>query len=153
LFKRQAIYFIFLILFLSCKTNKNIIKENKYKNSGLANCSPNGCIISGTILFIYPTLDTNDSLSPCSKAPCNAKIKIEQVLEYGNRLSSNIYEGLEMNLHFVFTLYPTTNDLFHDTKKYFPGLKINDKFNANLEERLQLNNDTIQWLVYDYVKL
>lgn len=151
LIKPICLYLLIILLFLSCKTDKNVI--NIQQSSDIANSSINGCVISGTIISIDNNLELSDSLSPCSKVPCIAKVKINQVLERGSGITTTIEDGMEINVHFVFTLSPTTDKLFPNIQKHYTGLNVNDKFKANIQQRIQLNNDSMLWYVYDYIKL
>jgi len=60
---------------------------------------------------------------------------------------------MKVSAYFVFTLSPTSELLFPGMKKHFPGLKINDKFKAILQERGQLNSDSVHVVVYEYIKM
>ena len=146
----KSIFLLFVFLLFACTSQKIAAKQNKNALSGNGSVSPLGCLVTATVINISPFLEKEDPGSPCSKVPCNALIRIDEVYERGSSLTMSLNQGMEVSAHFVFTLSETSETLFPGIKKHFPGLKINDKFKAILQERAQLNSDSIHVVVYEY---
>ncbi|MBI2618867.1 MAG: hypothetical protein HYW57_02180 [Ignavibacteriales bacterium] len=91
---------------------------------------PNHCRIIGTIVSIDEMLapDTDD---PCSKAPCVATVRIDEVLGYGSGFIGMIGSGKEIKVRFQTTLAPTRDILPH-LMPALPGLQSGSRFQADL---------------------
>ena len=139
------------ILLISCKASK---VDNKYirgSNNELSICAIDACTIKGTIITIVDEKDNYNINSPCSKVPCWALVKVNEVLSTGSRFATNITPGDEIKMFFIFTLSKTTEELFPNLDKRYPGLKNKDKFKANVACRFQPGEDDCKWVVYDYI--
>ena len=145
-----------LILF-ACKTSKPTSavvsspnnNPEKISSSSNASIAKNGTKIIGKIIKIDSTL-SNDAESPCSKVPCRATVKVEQVLEYGSNTAPRFTAGEELTVNFAFTLNATTKDLFPNMTATYPGLKNNSRFIAEVQGFLQMGTDTLKYIIFGY---
>ncbi len=135
---------IFLIVgFTGCRSHKQSSKAEKAQkqsNDSLkaipqatAPVPVNECRIAGTIIEIDSTLSTDDK-SPCSRAVCNAVVKIDRVLGYGSGFTKVLAPGQTIPVHFNFTLAPSQKVL-PKANVDLPGLTTGSTFVANLNLR------------------
>ena len=92
--------------------------------------SPEHCWLVATLVSIDNTLSDN-AANPCSKAPCNATIRVEEVLGYGSSFRTPLANGNEIRVHFLYTL-ASTKEFFPDMKPGLPGLAVGARFEADL---------------------
>ena len=116
-------------------------------------CNIPGCKIEATILSIDSLLNQENPGSPCSKTPCIARIKINEILKMGQMCGPMIYRGAELKVYFAFTLSETTKDLFPDLVVHYPGLKKNDTFVTSIASRFEKKDNAYQAIVYAYNKI
>jgi len=107
------------------------------------------CRIVGTIAEIDSVNFLDDPSSPCGKYPCFATIIINEILGYGSGFSSKLYKGQEVLVNFKFTLEPT-GKIAPELQMELPGLKINDRFIADLEALPELGNSKVEFTIYRY---
>lgn len=111
--------------------------------------APNHCRIIGAVVSIDETRST-DAESPCAKAPCKAKVKINKILGYGSGFTTPLTEGSEVEMTFSFTLSPTTKDLFPNLKVQYKGLKQGDVFQADVRSEPKLGDASSPLIVMSY---
>lgn len=148
----------FFSFFLSCKhsekisSEKEVPKENKNTETSFsATPASNEAKVIATIISIDETRDSSDINSACYKAPCIAYIRLEKMNEKGSLFKVPPDLSLEIKVNFPFTLWATTEDLFPKAGKQFPGLKINDKFEAIIQSRMA-PGDEVNYVIYEYKK-
>lgn len=140
----------------SCKSAKVSDSEkifsgkNKAPDQSISGNASGEAKIIATVISIDNTRDSSDVNSPCFKAPCFANIRIEKIEKKGSLF--HVPESGEVTAFFIFTLRPTNEDLFPNMGKWYPGLKINDKFEAIIESRPSMN-ENIRYTIYDYRKI
>ncbi|MCH8319086.1 MAG: hypothetical protein IIA88_11435 [Bacteroidetes bacterium] len=118
------------------------------------NSSQNSYRIIGSIVHIYDIFQLHDTSSICAKAPCEAIVKIETIKRRGTSFTGAIAAGEKIKVHFAFTLNPTTKEFFPNMTARYPGLKINDKFVADIQSRLAIGeNENINYVIYGYEKI
>jgi hypothetical protein len=115
--------------------------------------APDHCIIVGTIFKIDTSLEKSGVNSPCSKVPCIARVRIDSVLGYGPNFPP-LRLGEIIKIKFGFTLGPTTRDLFPHMTGYFPGLKENDTFKADVGKTAinYSGSNSAEYMIYAYLK-
>lgn len=148
-------FFFFLFLNLACKHSEKGFRK-KENNKKMAcnlsgNAANNEAIIKAKIVSIVAYRDTSDLNNPCNKEPCIAFIKIEEITKKGSLFVAPSDPNEYIKVNFVFTLSETNQDLFPGSEKWYPGLKINDKFEAVIQSRIAPGNK-INYLIYDYKK-
>ncbi len=94
--------------------------------------SPGHCRIVGTIVSIDSVLDKDVPRDPCSIEPCNANVRVDSVIGYGNAFPP-LSPGNIIEVHFYFTLAPTTKDLFPDLTEFLPGLQAGSTFTGDID--------------------
>lgn len=148
--RKSILPIIYLLFHFSCKEAEKSIVNAPHQKPPDRSVSGNAATeakITATLVSIEESRDSTDRTSACYKAPCFAKIKIESLERKGNLF--RVPDSLVVDAFFVYTLYPTYEDLFPQMGKYYPGLKINDKFEAIIESRISFNDRT-QYVIYDY---
>ena len=93
---------------------------------------PNACRVHATILAIDSSFTDGSSTDPCSRFPCRATVRIDEVLGYGSAFNSPLPPGETMSVHFTLTLAPS-NLVFPDMKPELPGLAVGNAFAADVE--------------------
>lgn len=94
--------------------------------------SPDHCRIVGTVVSIDEAL-SSASGDPCSKAPCLATVRIDEVLGYGSGFTSRLAKGNQFVMRFQYTLSPTTT-LFPEMSPPMPGLTAGAQFQADVRQ-------------------
>ena len=128
------------------------------------NSSQNSYKIIGSIVHIYDIFQLHDTsglpaeasaqAGVCAKAPCEAIVKIETIKRRGTSFTGAIAAGEKIKVHFAFTLNPTTKEFFPNMTARYPGLKINDKFVADIQSRLAIGgNENVKYVIYGYEKI
>ncbi len=119
-----------------------------------AKVAPNNCRINGTIVKIY---EVSDKSGPCSIHPCTAEVKINNVIDAGFSFNPPLISEEIIKVKFEFTLSATSKELFPALTTSFPGLKIGDTFNADVEriELIQLykNSPQSEYKILNYDKI
>ncbi|MCP4724434.1 MAG: hypothetical protein GY863_05345 [bacterium] len=124
---------ILLFMFSGCASNREAVDTSvtdKVPQVMPSRISPNHARIVGKIIRIHPELSENKD-HPSSQAPSLADVRIEKLLGTGMAFPGSISEGKTVTVKFAFTLSPT-KDLFPELKDHLPGLKINDRFQADM---------------------
>lgn len=94
---------------------------------------------------------TGDTTDPCHKAPCKTRLRIESVLGYGQAFGNPLSSGDTLFATFMFTTHATTKDLFPVFNEYYPGVKVGDKIQTDIESRLGMGgNNSLSYFVYGY---
>lgn len=143
---------VFLVLVLSSCKNKELIQVSLEPAPAIQDggeLSNNQARVIAQIISVIEVLDTE---GPCSKAPCNASIRIKQITRKGSLFQLNDIQDT-IAASFAFTLSQTDQDLFPGLKTKYPGLKINDIFEATIESRIALNEEGVRYIIYDYKKM
>lgn len=125
--------FIAAVLFIGisgCASNKKITNGSLISDKRIP---PGECRINAEIVKIDSTLIGNPSNDPCSKAPCIAWIKINNVIGYGAG-SVLLEKGDTLKTKFSFTLNPTTKETFPTLNVQLPGLNEGSSFIADIQQ-------------------
>ncbi len=142
---------LFLCICSSCKTTeKRVITDEPVKtvSASINDISSAQAKIIGKIISIN---EARDETGPCSKVPCEARIIIQNLENKGSLFQLNSMQDT-IPVAFAFTLVPTTEELFPGMKTSYPGLKINDRFEAKIESRLAKNEQGVSYIIYEYKK-
>ena len=115
--------------------------------------APQRCRIVGTLVGINQEL-LKEGNGPCSKVPCRGVVRIDSILGYGSSFGNPLAIGQRVNIHFAFTLAPTTKELFPNMTETYPGLEVNSRFQADVESMPDMNTptDRVLYQVYGYSK-
>ncbi len=130
------------ILLMNCSTpkeNKTLIKSD---------ISPGTAKVVGTIMEIEPVSDSSSLNDPCSKAPCIALVKISSAV-YGAAFPS-FSKNAEIRIKFLFTLEPTSKELFPNMEEEYPGLNVGDEFTAIVAHVENIDDTAPIFQVYGY---
>ena len=164
----RYLYYIIVAstLLVSCRSSKQEKTDDGHSSpaqeyssaSSLENASiaPGYCRIVGTVVHIDSILDLTDKSSPCSKAPCLASVKVDSIIGYGSSFIEPLSTGDTVFIKFMFTLSPTTKELFPDMKGSYPGLLLGSQFIGDISSQVQMKNygmKNIPFLVYTYKRL
>lgn len=123
------VLFSFSLIISSINCHKEVAKDKTDKVLAEPSKIPPGhAEITGEIVEIEPISKMEKEDSPCSKAPCIAKVKIDGVT-YGSGFPV-LSKKKEIMIKFNFTLMPTTKELFPNMDDSYPGLNVGDKFEA-----------------------
>lgn len=113
--------------------------------------SPNHARIIATVIYINPVLMPGDSTDPCSKVPCKTRLRIEKVLGIGPAFGNPKAAGDSIYATFMFTTHETTKDLFPVMKEFYPGVKVGDKIQTEIESRVGMGGSgSVSYFVYGY---
>jgi len=131
----NAMLLMFCALILFCKTPQ---KPNNSASSvaDVATQSPEGGKIEATVIKIMP-VTKEDSGTVCAKAPCRALLKVSKIGNCGRTFAKTFQPGDTIMASFVYTLEPTTADLFPDLKYLYPGLKKGSSFAGEIQSRMR----------------
>ncbi len=110
---------------------------------------PGQCRIIATIVSIAEIQKTGNADDPCSQAPCQAVVRVDSVLGYGQGFIKPLAKSKEFLAIFKFTL-GQTKDLFQNMTKTYPGLEVGSKFLANVEAHELIGTRTIKYSIYGY---
>ncbi len=116
---------------------------------GAQNISPGQCRIIGTIVSIAEIQQTGNADSPCSQAPCQAIVRVDSVLGYGQGFIRPLSKSKEVPISFKFTLSPT-RDLFKNMTTMYPGLTVGSKFRATVEAQQLLGTKSFKYSISGY---
>jgi hypothetical protein len=149
-----------LAVIFSCKSQKVPEKKPEPSNSTTTqtptftpnqSVGPNHARVIATMVYINPVLMPGDPKDPCTKVPCKGRIRIENVLGYGQAFGNPLSVGDSLYINFAFTTAATTKDLFPVFSEYYPGLKVGDKFQADIESRLGMGgSNAVSYTIYGY---
>lgn len=135
-----------------CKT-----KTPTTSNSTGTKTTPKATPVSrGTIRVVaqivkVKPINKNAANALCGKNPCEATIKIEKVIGKGAFFNGDVDNGKSFDAFFVKTLAPTKN-LYPNLQKHFPGLKNNDRFQADIIYNMKASEGS-KYQVITYEKL
>jgi hypothetical protein len=130
------------ILLMNCSTpkeNKTLIESK---------IPPGHAKIVGTITEIEPVSDSSNLNDPCSKAPCIALVKVSSAV-YGAAFPS-FSKDKEIRIKFLFTLEPTSKELFPNMEETYPGLKVGQEFNALVAHMEYIDETAPKFQIYSY---
>lgn len=137
-----------ILLIVSCSSTK------EPQTTLPSNIDPNNCRINGTIISIEEIIDPS---GPCSTNPCVANVKVNNVIGTGSSFKIPLVKNDTINVKFAFTLSKTSKDLFPNLNKSFPGLKVEDKFIADVEKiealKLGIKSNQIEYRIFNYDKI
>ena len=137
-----------ILLIVSCSSTK------EPQTTLPSKIAPNNCRINGTIISIEEIIDTS---GPCSTNPCVANVKVSNVIGTGSSFKIPLVKNDTINVKFAFTLSKTSKDLFPNLNKSFPGLKVEDKFIADVEKiealKLGIKSNQIEYRIFNYDKI
>ncbi len=116
-----------------------------------AGLPPDVCRILGTVVRIDSTMKSSYAGDPCSKAPCNALVRVDSVLGYGSSFPVVVSTGSVIKTRFTFTVAPT-DQVLPDVKPPYPGVAPGSRIRTDLK-RLPVLGDqegdakpfTIEW--------
>ncbi|MFN3344070.1 MAG: hypothetical protein ACK412_00275 [Chloroherpetonaceae bacterium] len=147
----QFLPLLFVFFICACGTTKQDVQKQDARPFAKLpqQIPPNHCRIVGTISLIDSTRFP-DPQSPCAKAPCKAKVKINKILGYGSGFTNPLTEGREVEMTFAFTLAPTTKELFPNLDARYKGLKQGDTFQADVELQQRLGDSAASFVVMSY---
>jgi len=147
----RGLFAFFMMAFISCKhTEKTVaVKPIEAPAPYLSELASNQARITGKVVSID---EMREAEGACSKAPCNAKIKVQALIKQGSLFDKS---GLQDTtaVYFAFTLAASNEELFPGMKTSYPGLKINERFEATIESRPAINEAGLRYLIYEYKKL
>lgn len=109
---------------------------------------PGQCRIVGTIISVGP-VESSGSDDPCSKAPCTATVKIEEIVGYGSGFTGSLGKGSEIKIRFQYTLSPSA-EMFPGMSPSLPGLKQGSRFQADVKSGPTLTGGTQAFVVDQY---
>jgi len=122
------------MLILSCRSTQDQVKKEEVQIQKPADVGPGvppgHCRIVGTVISISNALSARAE-DPCSKAPCMASIKVDEILGYGSAFTSPLSKGKEIQVRFAFTLAPS-KEMYPQMSPSLPGLAVGSRFQADL---------------------
>ena len=129
------------LAFAGCRSSKENTREDMKETTNTQmqmpatpgpGIAPGHCRIVGIVTAIdQQRAERADD--PCSKAPCTATVKVNEVLGYGSGFSDVLGKGREIKVRFRYTLAPT-GDLFPNMAPSLPGLAVGSAFQADLQK-------------------
>jgi hypothetical protein len=146
--------FLLSAAFIACSSSRAASDRVQGVPQPKENIPPDVCRILGRIVSIDTTLRTTDTLSPCFKFPCRARVHVDSLYGCGMGFPTGLSAGEEITAFFMYTLGPTSN-IYPTLKQTYPGLQIGSRFMANVtghpvEKQYQLDMSPIEYNVYDY---
>lgn len=106
---------------------------------------PGHCRIVGTIVAVDPVA-SGDTGDPCSRVPCTAVVKIDEIVGYGSGFTSTLGKGAEIRIRFQYTLSPSA-DMFPKMEPSLPGLKQGSRFQADVRSGPELKGSSQAFVV------
>jgi hypothetical protein len=125
----------------SASKEKEITEMQKPPDPG-PGVLPGHCRIVGSIVSVNPVLST-DGNDPCSKTPCTAMVKVEEIVGYGSGFTAALGKGSEVQIRFQYTLSPSA-EIFPGMSPGLPGLKKGSKFQADIKSGPSLTGGDVQ---------
>ncbi|MFC1477662.1 hypothetical protein ACFL6L_04270 [candidate division KSB1 bacterium] len=112
---------------------------------------PERCRLVGTVVKIDERYRVQDPKDPCSKAPCRAVVRIDEVIGYGQAFGRPLATGREITVLFKFTVIPT-KDIIPEMTVHYPGLETGSLFRADVESLQGDRRGTtdFSYVVYGY---
>ncbi len=121
---------ILFVLLLSCSSTKEMTDQKEMPAPTGPGIAPGHCRIVATVVKIEndPSANADD---PCSKAPCLATVRVENVLGTGSGFARTLPKGSEIQVRFSLTLGPT-KEMLPQVTPPLPGLSVGMKFQADI---------------------
>ncbi len=124
------------VLFLSCRsTHQERVSDAQLQipasQTGVS-IPPSMCRLVATVTGIDSLLTPSSAGDPCSKAPCQATVRVDSVLGYGSAFPYPLTPGETVRVRFAFTLGPTAT-ILPSVSPAYPGLSIGSRFKADME--------------------
>lgn len=135
-YRQLAAGFCLAFLILGCRSSQEQVKKEEASSQTQKPADvgpgvpPGHCRIVGTVISISNSL-TAKAEDPCSKAPCTASIKVDEILGYGSAFTSPLSAGKEIQVRFTFTLAPS-KEMYPQMAPPLPGLAVGSRFQADL---------------------
>jgi hypothetical protein len=124
---------LFSLIFVSCRSSLEDRHEaSKSLSIPPAGLPPDVCRIIGTVVRIDSTFKSASPDDPCSKAPCEAMVRIDSVLGYGSSFPIILSTGTVIRTHFTLTLAPT-EQVLPKVKPSYPGVGAGSWIRADLK--------------------
>ena len=130
-----ALLFCMGALFGACRSSE----QSMEKDSTTAKVSlpdqgpgipPGQCRLVATVTKIEEKV-TGTGEDPCSKAPCIAEVRIDEILGYGSAFGGPLATGKSIRVKFTYTTAPTKT-IFPDMSPALPGVKVGTRFQADV---------------------
>ena len=130
--RKLLLMLVIVIGFGQCKTKTPTKMDDKSTSNTLLKAPvPRGTVrVVAQITQIKP-INKNANALPCRDNPCEATIKVEKIIGKGAFFEGEVAEGQTLDAYFVKTLVSTKN-IFPNLQQHFPGLKTNERFQADL---------------------
>ncbi len=113
---------------------------------------PNHCRIVATVVAIDSSYRSGNSSDPCSKAPCRASVRVEEIVGYGPAFTRPLAVGEVIPVSFAFTVAPT-KDLFPNMTQSYPGVRVGTRITTDvqgLEDIVKEGGPHVSFSIYDY---
>ncbi len=128
----SVLLFVVLLLAVGCRSSEQSMEKEKVTLPDAGpGIPPNHCRLIGTVVKIEP-VPTGGGDDPCSKAPCIAEIRIDEIRGYGSAFGTPLTVGQNLKMKFTYTTSPT-KDLFPEMVPSLPGMKVGSKFQADVQ--------------------
>jgi hypothetical protein len=92
---------------------------------------PNTCRVHATVVSVESTLVGGSPADPCSRFPCRANVRIDEVLGFGPAFTDPLVAGQTVSLLFTQTLAPS-RIVAPAVRPELPGLTAGDAFTADI---------------------
>jgi hypothetical protein len=125
---------------LCCKSKEKTVSANITQHNTETENKDSHKIL-GKLLFIIPNI-TEDEETFCAGKNCKAAILIEKIYRTPANKSFIINEGDSLEVTFRFSLDKVEMNDYNGIKISLPGLKINDKFEADIFSQLSIEHNT-----------
>jgi hypothetical protein len=115
---------------------------------------PDVCRIIGTVISVDSIRANRSASDPCSKAPCEALVRVDSVLSYGSSFPLPLSSGQMVHTHFTFTLAPTA-EVLPSVKPGYPGASAGSVIRTDLKSLPAFGTvqDSRQTFVVDWYEL
>ncbi|MER3524542.1 MAG: hypothetical protein C4326_10880 [Ignavibacteria bacterium] len=146
---------IIALIAVSCSSSKQEKAQTEGSEGSVSSkhtpevIPPNACRIVATIVEVDSSLKGTSEKDPCSKAPCNATVRIDSVLGYGSAFPKPIGEGSVLRVRFALTL-AATDKLSPDIKPALPGLRRGERFKADLTAMPTMGSSEPSYTIQTY---
>ena len=117
------------IAFVSCFPKKQLVKLQLDSNNRPLPVEASEVLAQ--IVEVLPQQQAIMKSSPCAKAPCEATVKVMQVLKSGQAFLPTLSRNEDVRIRFAYTLAPT-DSIFPDSDAHLPGLNKGDVFKAHV---------------------
>ncbi len=156
-FLKSFVVLILLLTVISCNSTRQKGEQastDQPKNASSLkldgqNIPPGQCRIIGTIVSINEIKKTGNADDPCSKTPCQAVVRVDSVLGYGQGYVRPLAKSKEVPVTFRFTLSPTEK-FFKNMTTTYPGLEEGSTFMADVEVQQLIGSKSFQYSISGY---